>query len=173
MLYLFYIVLAASQCLALLRQVAYISTTSSADGMDQLDIKEILLKCRKYNSDNQITGVLVYHDVNVFQIIEGDTLMIDKVFVRIHNDVRHRGIIIIHDKIVEERAFPRWSMMFRDLKYTEKMEEWAVQTEKSIFDDIIQIGGLDVPGSANLASHKAMKLLEVYSRLLFHHPRPY
>jgi hypothetical protein len=155
---------------ASLRQIAYISTTTSPHGMDQSDIEAILIHCRKYNAENGVTGVLVYHDVNVFQIIESDSDTIDKVFVRIRNDSRHRGIIILHDKLIGERAFPKWNMMFRDLAYTARMEEWAKQSEKSLFDDITQIGNLNTPASSALASRKAVKLLEVYTRLIFHRP---
>jgi hypothetical protein len=166
----FFLLFASHIVDAALRQIAYISTTTSPHGIEQPEIEQILLHCRKYNAENGVTGILVYHDVHIFQIIESESEIIDKVFVRICNDSRHRGIIVIHDKLVTERAFPRWNMMFRDLAYTARMEEWAKQSELSLFDDITQIGHLNTPASSELASRKAVKLVEVYTRLIFHRP---
>ncbi len=149
------------------RQVAYISTTSSSDGFSPLDIEDILTKCRKYNQLHQVTGVLVYHKTMAFQIFEADVSEVEKVFERIQNDPRHRGIIILHDKIIENREFPNWTMLFRDLKYTDKTVELGVQSERSLFKDIVEIGGLNTVASSVIASRKVEKLVEVYQRILF------
>jgi hypothetical protein len=169
---LFWLLILYSQLATSLRQIVYVSTTTSNTGISQSDIEEILLNCRKFNSDNGITGILVYHDNMIFQVIEGESDAIEKVFVRINADSRHCSIVVLHDIMINERSFGAWSMKFRDLSYTEDMESWAYQMEKTLFYEIIGSGGLVTPTgtSTDYATSKGVKLMNFYSRMIFDRP---
>jgi hypothetical protein len=78
-----------------LRQIAYISHTSSPYGFEQEEIDDILLNSRRFNSQNDITGLLLYHNTHIFQVIESDDDVINQVMSRISADTRHRSIIVI------------------------------------------------------------------------------
>jgi hypothetical protein len=152
---------------ALLRQVAYISSTKDLNGFDKADIEDILLKCRKYNTENGVTGVLVYHDTTCFQIVESESEVMDHVLLKIERDKRHQNIIILYDEIIEDRSFAKWAMMFRNLHYSRQMEEWAATIEMDLFNDITQIGAIDTIQSTKIANTKVKKLLGVYKRIIF------
>lgn len=95
-------------------QMAYLSSTPRLLTPD--DIAQILITSRERNGLKGITGVLVYKDGNVLQVLEGDEKEVSGLFERIKLDPRHRGVIQIYKKAIDERDFPEWSMGFRDLK---------------------------------------------------------
>lgn len=94
-------------------QMAYLSSTPRLLTPD--DIAQILLSSQEKNSAKAITGILVYKDGNVLQVLEGDETDVSELFERIKRDSRHRGVIQIYRKTIEARDFPDWSMGFRDL----------------------------------------------------------
>ncbi|HRE82041.1 MAG TPA: BLUF domain-containing protein [Opitutaceae bacterium] len=94
-------------------QMAYLSSTPRLLTPD--DIAQILLSSREKNTAKSITGILVYKDGNVLQVLEGGESEVTDLFERIKKDSRHRGVIQIYRKSIEARDFPDWSMGFRDL----------------------------------------------------------
>lgn len=70
---------------------------------------------RPRNHERGITGVLLYRDGNIIQVLEGPDDAGERTFASIERDPRHRGVIVLLREQVEERAFPDWSMGFRDV----------------------------------------------------------
>ncbi|OGX85791.1 hypothetical protein BEN47_14460 [Hymenobacter lapidarius] len=68
---------------------------------------------RATNARLGVTGVLLYSEGNVLQVLEGDSEVIRSLFATIARDVRHRSITKIADGPVPGRAFSDWSMRFR------------------------------------------------------------
>ena len=94
-------------------QIAYVSSTRGF--LTVAEILEILVASREKNRVREITGMLLYKDGNVLQIIEGEEAAVNSLFEVIQKDVRHTGIIKLYQKRVEERDFPEWTMGFHDL----------------------------------------------------------
>jgi hypothetical protein len=93
--------------------LVYVSSVVPAFSPDQL--ADLLVSSRQSNSDAGITGMLLYKDGNVMQVLEGEELAVQKLYSRIGRDPRHRGLQTLLQGPVEERQFPDWSMGFRDL----------------------------------------------------------
>ncbi len=94
-------------------QIAYASCTRgllSSDG-----IMDILKVSRENNTRRGITGMLLYKNGNVLQVIEGDEKEVRQLFDVICSDERHYGVLKLYERKIEEREFPEWVMGFSDL----------------------------------------------------------
>jgi hypothetical protein len=79
-----------------------------------LDISNILNTSRNYNSKNNITGCLLYHNKEFLQILEGEEQTILDLMTKIENDKRHTIITSLVQKNIKERMFSDWSMAFHE-----------------------------------------------------------
>jgi hypothetical protein len=76
------------------------------------EINAILKTSRKFNSENNITGCLLFHNNEFIQILEGDEKTIKKLYARIEKDNRHTEVRLVYTGIKEGRTFEGWSMAF-------------------------------------------------------------
>ena len=67
------------------------------------------------NAKVDITGLLLYKDGNLMQILEGEEAAVRALYNKIGRDPRHRGLLTLMQGQQEERQFPDWSMGFKDL----------------------------------------------------------
>ncbi len=77
------------------------------------DLSNILTKSRKNNTAKDVTGLLLYHEGSILQILEGDKEVVLSVYHKIEKDERHHKIIKMISGTTEERNFPDWSMGFK------------------------------------------------------------
>lgn len=95
--------------------VSLVYISSSIRLLDRQEIFEILRKSRANNGRLDITGMLLYKDGNFMQALEGPEAKVSDLFSRIERDTRHRGLITLIKKPIQERSFANWSMAYRDL----------------------------------------------------------
>lgn len=98
-----------------MRRIIYIS--SATKYLSSEEVESLMLKNREKNSINGITGVLLYADGDFFQVIEGPTIKLNKLFQNIQKDSRHRGILTMDNIEIKEKHFPNWSMGFYTSTY--------------------------------------------------------
>lgn len=92
-----------------LERIAYCSkATISMDSL--LVIADILAVSQRNNARDQLTGALAYSEGRFFQIIEGQTVDIDRLMKRVSLDRRHTDIHVVSRVPVEGRLFADWSM---------------------------------------------------------------
>ncbi len=65
------------------------------------------------NCDLNVTGILLYHEGSIAQVIEGEEQTLKALYGKIERDSRHRGIIKLSEGNLDPRNFPDWSMGFR------------------------------------------------------------
>ena len=82
----------------------------------------LLEKSRRKNSQAGISGLLLYHDGNFMQLLEGHETIVRSTHARILSDPRHTGCITLVHKAVATRTFPDWTMGFRDLSSADVLE---------------------------------------------------
>jgi len=99
------------------RQVLYVS--SGVKKFTDAELDDILVKARKHNTNNGITGVLFYLEGNFLQLLEGDEDALGETYERIKSDTRHRGLTQLLDESVDSRSFPDWKMGFRAITAAE------------------------------------------------------
>jgi hypothetical protein len=83
--------------------ISYVST-ANIDFQDQ-EIEDMMIKTNQFNSDEKITGILLYNERNFFQLIEGEKKAIQNLYEKIRQDSRHKDIIKILEKPVFEPSF--------------------------------------------------------------------
>ncbi|TFH70308.1 BLUF domain-containing protein [Gammaproteobacteria bacterium LSUCC0112] len=94
-------------------QLIYYSSASQPLSKD--DLMEILQKSRENNKRENITGILLYKDGSIMQVLEGEAADVEHRYNIICADHRHKDIFMVGETEIEERQFAEWSMGFRDL----------------------------------------------------------
>ncbi|MBK8479463.1 MAG: BLUF domain-containing protein [Opitutaceae bacterium] len=97
-------------------QLAYVS--SSVGLFSSADLASILSVSREKNRRLGITGMLVYKEGNVLQILEGERTAVVALFTTICKDRRHDGVIKLYQRQIAERDF-EWSLGSQDLSAQE------------------------------------------------------
>jgi Sensors of blue-light using FAD len=94
--------------------LVYVSSATELFSRSELD--DILEASRRNNAAADVTGMLLYKDGNLMQVLEGDEAAVRETYARIALDPRHRGLLVLLEEAVEERQFEDWTMAFRDLE---------------------------------------------------------
>ncbi|MBO0358481.1 BLUF domain-containing protein [Hymenobacter sp. BT186] len=76
-------------------------------------LQELLTTARANNEQLQVTGVLLYHEGQFMQLLEGEASVIRSLYQVIEQDTRHTGIFKLADKPIEARSFSEWAMAFK------------------------------------------------------------
>jgi len=85
-------------------------------------MEALLTNCRRNNTKDGITGLLISHQGLFIQYIEGQPHKIDALFEKIKKDSRHHTVIMLTSGLSAERQFSDWSMAFRKVDQTEAKE---------------------------------------------------
>lgn len=83
--------------------ISYVSTARIE--LQEQGVKDIMKKTNEYNTDEKITGLLLYNERNFFQLLEGEKKTIQNLYERIIKDSRHQDIIKFLEKPVFKPAF--------------------------------------------------------------------
>jgi hypothetical protein len=82
-----------------------------ADDRGQLsNLREILAKAQSKNSQNGVTGYLIFDKSYFIQILEGDSETVMSTFERIKGDRRHMEIAVVETREIAMRSFGSWTM---------------------------------------------------------------
>ena len=95
-----------------MRQVIYISTVAR-DALS-MHAGQILQKSRDNNARDGVTGLLYFDGKRFLQVIEGEDAAIARTYARIQKDPRHRAVVILSDRTVDDRDFGEWSMAWKE-----------------------------------------------------------
>ena len=93
--------------------LVYVSTATRTLSVDELN--HLLDRARVRNSQEGVTGVLLYSHGNFIQYLEGPTTGLEKVYAVIKADPQHQGIIELMREPIQSREFSDWSMAFRNI----------------------------------------------------------
>ena len=91
-------------------ELIYYSTASP--DLSENDILNILENSRDFNSKNEITGCLLYHNNEFVQLIEGEEEVVKKLYAKIEIDKRHSNLMIVIQDNIAGRSFKKWSMAY-------------------------------------------------------------
>lgn len=91
-----------------MHQLVYMSAATPA--MSDEGLSDILDSARRNNAHSEISGMLMYHSKQFFQVLEGPEKALRLCFSRIQCDPRHTGIIVLVDQKAEKRCFQGWDM---------------------------------------------------------------
>jgi len=100
-----------------LHHLIYLSraTEPFSDG----DLQALLAQARHNNTNQHITGALVYGNGQFAQIIEGEQRVLEDLYNRLLLDPRHSQVTKFADKAIATRSFGEWSMAFQAASVTQ------------------------------------------------------
>ena len=85
------------------------------------ELVDLLKLSRRKNGALNITGMMIYHEGAIIQILEGEAVHVRELYQKISKDSRHKNLLKVIDTSIENRSFTGWSMGF---KYVSK-EDWT------------------------------------------------
>lgn len=138
----------------MLHSIVYVSSAVSL--LSAADLVELLRVSRENNERLGVTGMLLYHDGNFIQALEGAPDAVRALSERIARDPRHAGMITLLRETLEAPRFPTWSMGFRDLT--------RVAPDEPGVTNLLAEGTSAAAFAAN--PHRAAKLLLAFRRNL-------
>ena len=80
--------------------------------LSEVELKELLLHSRQKNEQRAITGMLLYSQGHILQVLEGRRLAVEQLYQHIEQDCRHTAVVKLADGPAAHREFPDWSMGF-------------------------------------------------------------
>jgi hypothetical protein len=102
-----------------------IYTSTASPLMSDLELTDLLAYSRIRNSNDELTGMLLYKDGSFMQVLEGEKQKVLSTFSRIQKDTRHKDIFLLREREMDGRNFDGWSMGFRSVKTLDLKNEPA------------------------------------------------
>jgi hypothetical protein len=90
-------------------QLIYVSTLRDKD---ESLLPGILQSAVRNNQLHGVTGMLLYHEGSLLQVLEGATQDVNETYRKIESDPRHHDLFLLDDFQVMTRDFANWSMGF-------------------------------------------------------------
>lgn len=78
-------------------------------------IKNIIDRALWFNPRHDITGMMLYADGDILQVLEGPKAEVAGLFEKIKRDARHKDIFVVLDEELYARHFPEWSMGYKKI----------------------------------------------------------
>jgi hypothetical protein len=79
------------------------------------------------NTRRDITGLLLYSNGVIMQVLQGDETLVRECFGRIATDNRHRDVTLLRADTVGTRTFAKWSMALIDIESSTGLSEDKMQ----------------------------------------------
>ncbi|WP_424962580.1 BLUF domain-containing protein [Ekhidna sp.] len=116
--------------------IYYIIYTSTPNGNVTPEVlNDITQESIKWNSQQNITGMLLNVEDKYFQFLEGEEMQVRKLFDMIKGDSRHTNVTIRVQGYSNERVFTEWSMGSWMLTNKELIELSGLKDLKAYLDD--------------------------------------
>ena len=87
--------------------------------MSEPELERVLAQSRAWNSTHGLTGILLYSNGGIMQVLEGRRDEVQAIFARIARDARHAHVVKLSDGPIRQRHFQQWSMGFKAVKTTD------------------------------------------------------
>jgi len=116
--------------------IVYVSTAKVKFTSSQLE--KILVKSRFSNQKNGLTGMFLYSEGDIIQVLEGKKEMVLSTYNKILKDDRHRQLIEIKSGYWDDRKFSTWSMGFYEISKEnwQKLPGFKDLKKRQVFNEI-------------------------------------
>ena len=94
----------------MLQRAIYVSDAVGNAGASILSLAQILGVSDRNNRRDHVTGVLLVHQGQFLQVIEGARADIDRLLARLGRDPRHKAMRMLANAAVETRRFGSWAL---------------------------------------------------------------
>ena len=113
-------------------------TSAAVKDMDTDDLLLMLEQARTKNARLGVTGMLLYHNREFMQLIEGEREDILALWETIRSDERHTSARVVFEAPIKERGFANWTMGFRNLSdiNTDDLEGFSDYLDKGFTSEL-------------------------------------
>lgn len=104
-------------------------TSVSAKGLNEKELINIQRVSVQNNLAFNVTGMLIYYDREIMQLLEGEEADVKALYQRIKMDERHTLMNVFYQGNIKQRSFGKWSMeaVFLD---DEKATKYILDSEE-------------------------------------------
>lgn len=100
--------------------ICYVS--KGKDDLTTDDLEELFGYTLQYNTEHNITGILLYRSGSFLQVLEGEKEILIPIFGRIQEDPRHKEIFTILKGPSKKRIFADYASRFSIVKTKEDLD---------------------------------------------------
>ena len=103
-----------------LKRVIYVSEKTD---FSDASLAQIIASSTKNNQESGVTGCLLSGSNSFLQLLEGPRQTIDRLYVTINADSRHKNVAMLIDEDIVQKLFASWSMKlapFDDLEWSDE-----------------------------------------------------
>ncbi|GAB2966716.1 hypothetical protein GCM10027048_41590 [Hymenobacter coalescens] len=144
-----------------MHQIIYVSTATQA--LATAELQQLLRQARLRNARYHVTGILLYHEGRITQILEGEEAAVHFLYEQIELDPRHHGVVKLADEPIPHRRFAQWHMAFWEHEIDElayaagyiPLQAWALPPGRFSDEDVLRLEALryfvlpdDYPGGS-------------------------
>lgn len=97
----------------MLYQLIY--TSYATDALTRPVLNEIAEFSRQRNEASGITGVMLFHDGSILQVLEGEKDVVEALYAKIEKDSRHIQTMVLLRRETEIREFQGWRIGFKHI----------------------------------------------------------
>lgn len=92
-----------------------IYTSSAMSSLDDFALREIAQNSNYYNQQIGVTGLLLFHEGSILQVLEGDKESVTELYEKVKRDPRHTGCMTLSTRTAERREFSDWFMGYKNV----------------------------------------------------------
>jgi len=107
-------------------------TSAATAPLSKADFQDIAISASHKNHEKDITGVLIYHNGTLLQVLEGEEDKVRSLYERIKFDPRHNHCTLLASRHGETREFPRWDMFFHAIDSDKESDMFFELTRLSL-----------------------------------------
>lgn len=83
------------------------------------ELEKLAKESRVRNEEFGVTGILIYKDGSILQVLEGEKQVVKRLYQNITDDSRITNILPLIQRLTTQREFPNWSMGYRNADETD------------------------------------------------------
>lgn len=92
-----------------------IYTSIATPALDDFTLREIAQSSSYNNQEVGVTGLLLFHDNSILQVLEGDEMSVYSLYGSIKRDKRHIDCKILSSRMGLKREFPNTFMGYKNI----------------------------------------------------------
>ena len=96
--------------------ISTVYVSSAVKPFTPAELVDLLRVARDNNARAGLTGMLLYHEGNFMQMLEGAPAAVDALLAKLRDDPRHTRVQVLLRKPIAARTCGEWQMAFRDTR---------------------------------------------------------
>jgi len=110
--------------------------SEATDSLNDAELRSIAMFSALNNKAANISGLLLHHNGQILQVLEGEAAAIKDLYARIEKDKRHVNTTLLVDGPCTSPAFKAWSMGYRPVNSPGEIDMFFALTRDSLTQNL-------------------------------------